>query len=114
MTDRRRLFVACAPGLESLLVAELIELGIEAPAATAGGVGCFGDLAAIYRINLGCGLGLRVLERAAEFMVRDLSKLERVAGALAWERWLSPERGVRVRAHAKRSRLYHTKAIAER
>jgi putative N6-adenine-specific DNA methylase len=114
MTDRRRLFVACAPGLEPLLVAELVELGIEAPAATAGGVGCFGDLATIYRLNLGCGLGLRVLERAAEFMVRDLSKLERIAGALEWERWLSPERGVRVRAHAKRSRLYHTKAIAER
>lgn len=114
MTDRRRLFVASAPGLETLLVEELRELGIEAPAATAGGVGCFGDLAAIYRLNLGCGLGLRVLERAAEFMVRDLSKLERVAGALEWERWLSPERGVRVRAHSKRSRLYHTKAIAER
>lgn len=114
MTDRRRLFVASAPGLEPLLVEELLELGIDAPAATAGGVGCFGDLAAIYRINLGCSLGLRVLERAAEFMVRDLSKLERVAGALEWERWLTPERGVRVRAHSKRSRLYHTKAIVER
>lgn len=114
MTDRRRLFVASAPGLEPLLVEELRELGIEAPAATAGGVGCFGDLADIYRLNLGCGLGLRVLERAAEFMVRDLSKLERVAGALEWERWLTPERGVRVRPHSKRSRLYHTKAIAER
>ena len=114
MTDRRRLFVACAPGLEPLLVAELSELGIEGPAATAGGVGCFGDLAAIYRINLGCSLGLRVLERAAEFMVRELSKLERVAGALEWERWLSPGGAVRVRAHAKRSRLYHTKAIVER
>jgi putative N6-adenine-specific DNA methylase len=114
MTDRRRLFVACAPGLEPMLVEELLELGIDGPAATAGGVGCFGDLGTIYRLNLGCGLGLRVLERAAEFMVRDLSKLERVAGALEWERWLSPERGVRVRAHSKRSRLYHTKAIAER
>jgi putative N6-adenine-specific DNA methylase len=114
MTDRRRLFVACAPGLEPLLVAELLELGVEGPAATAGGVGCFGDLSTIYRLNLGCGLGLRVLERTAEFMVRELSKLERVAGALEWERWLSPERGVRVRAHAKSSRLYHTKAIAER
>src|SRR5262249_55610336 len=41
-------------------------------------------------------------------------KLERVAGALEWERWLAPGRAVRVRAHAKRSRLYHTKAITER
>lgn len=114
MTDRRRLFVACAPGLEPLLVAELLELGMEGPTATAGGVGCFGDLAAIYRLNLGCGLGLRVLERVAEFVVRDLSKLERVAGALEWERYVQPGRRVRVRAHAKRSRLYHTKAIAER
>lgn len=114
MTERHRLFVACAPGLEPLLADELRELGVEGVAVTAGGVGCFGDAATICRLNVGVGLGLRVLVRIAEFMVRDLSKLERVAGALAWEQWLNAECGVRVRAHAKRSRLYHTKAITER
>lgn len=118
MTDRLRLFVACAPGLEQLLAQELDELGVEETAVTQGGVSCFGDRDSIYRINIGSGLGLRVLVRMADFLVRDFAKLERVAKALEWERWLihgpSGELSVRVRAHAKRSRLYHTNAIVER
>ncbi|MFO7564586.1 MAG: hypothetical protein R6X02_18215 [Enhygromyxa sp.] len=113
-SERFRLFVASAPGLEPLLITELEALGVEEAAEVPGGVSCFGDRETIYRINLGCGLGLRVLVHIAEFFVRDFRKLERVAAALDWERWLAPERGVRVRAHAKRSRLYHTKGIAER
>jgi putative N6-adenine-specific DNA methylase len=116
--DRLRLFVACAPGLENLLEQELDELGVEETAVTQGGVSCFGDRESIYRINLGSGLGLRVLVRMADFIVRDFAKLERVAKALEWERWLIRGSGgqlsVRVRAHAKRSRLYHTNAIVER
>jgi putative N6-adenine-specific DNA methylase len=114
MSERLRLFVASAPGLEPLLEAELAALGVEEATAVPGGVSCFGDLATIYRINLGSALGLRVLVHIAEFFARDFRKLERVAGALEWERWLAPERGVRVRAHAKRSRLYHTTGVAER
>ncbi len=112
--DRLRLFVASAPGLEPLLREELAVLGIEEATAVPGGVSCFGDLEDVYRINCGCGLGLRVLVRVAEFFARDFRTLERVVGSLAWERWLHAERGVRVRAHSQRSRLYHTKAIVER
>lgn len=114
MTDRLRLFVASAPGLERLLTEELEALGVEEAAPVPGGVSCFGDRETIYRINLGCGLGLRVLVHIADFIVRDFRKLERVAAALEWEQWLAPDRGVRVRAHSKRSLLYHTKGIAER
>ncbi len=114
MSERLRLFVASAPGLEALLARELEALGVEEAAAVPGGVSCFGDHETIYRLNIGCGLGLRVLVHIAEFIVRDFRKLERVAAALEWEQWLNPDRGVRVRAHAKRSRLYHTKAITER
>ena len=114
MTERLRLFVASAPGLEALLCAELEALGVAEPQAVPGGVACFGDRRAIYRLNLGCGLGLRVLVRIAEFIVRDFRKLERVAAALPWEQWLSPGQAVRVRGHSKSSRLYHSRAIAER
>lgn len=114
MTDRLRLFVASAPGLEPLLAQELEALGVEEAAPVPGGVSCFGDRETVYRLNLGCALGLRVLVHIADFIVRDFRKLERVAAALEWERWLAPNHGVRVRAHAKRSRLYHTKGIAER
>lgn len=114
MTDRLRLFIASAPGLEPLLTQELEALGVEEAAPVPGGVSCFGDRETVYRLNLGCALGLRVLVHIADFIVRDFRKLERVAAALEWEQWLAPDRGVRVRAHAKRSRLYHTNGIAER
>ena len=114
MSERLRLFVASAPGLEPLLEAELSALGVEEATAVPGGVSCFGDRATIYTINLGSALGLRVLVHIAEFFARDFRKLERVAKALEWERWLPPDRGVRVRAHAKRSRLYHTSGIVQR
>lgn len=114
MSERLRLFVAAAPGLEELLLEEVEALGIEEARAVPGGVSCFGDFADVYRLNLGCSLGLRVLIRVGEFFVRDFRKLERVARDIEWERWLDWGMGVRVRAHAKRSRLYHTGGIAER
>ncbi|MCA9682293.1 MAG: hypothetical protein KC457_08870 [Myxococcales bacterium] len=108
--------MACAPGLEPLLLEELGELGVEEATIVAGGggVSCFGSIADVYRLNLCCGLGLRVLVRVAEFIARDFRKLERVTAALEWEHWLEADRGYRVRVHSKRSRLYHSKAIAER
>ncbi|NVB37657.1 class I SAM-dependent RNA methyltransferase [Pseudenhygromyxa sp. WMMC2535] len=114
MSERLALFVACAPGLEPLLLDEINALGVEETATVPGGVRCFGTLDDVYRLNVGCGLALRVLVRVAEFFVRDFRKLERVTAALEWERWLDADRGVRVRSHSKRSRLYHSKAIAER
>ena len=59
MSESIRLFVACAPGLEPLLVDELRELELEIDRSLAGGVELSGEPETLYRVLLGCGLGLR-------------------------------------------------------
>lgn len=108
-----QLFVACAPGLEPLLAEELTALGT-APHASAGGVTVRVSLAQLYRVLLGCGLGLKVLLRLGTFHAAHFAKLEHALGELAWARFLPAQPSVHVRATASKSKLYHTGAIAER
>ncbi len=108
------IFVACAPGLEPLLVDELRSLGLASPRAIVGGVELRGGASQLYRVLIGCGLGLRVLVRIGAFVASDFARLEREAKRIDWAAWIDPRRGVEVRASARRSRLYHTGAIAER
>src|SRR5690606_37236797 len=56
----------------------------------------------------------RVLVRVATFRARTFAELERRAGRVAWDRWVGAGRAVRLRVTSRKSRLYHTGAIAER
>ncbi|MFV8755081.1 THUMP domain-containing class I SAM-dependent RNA methyltransferase [Nannocystaceae bacterium ST9] len=114
MSESLRLFVACAPGLEPLLADELRELELDVERSLPGGVELVGDQATLDRVLLGCGLGLRVLVRVAGFVARDFAKLERELDRLDWTAWIRPGDTLEVRATARRSRLHHTGAIAER
>lgn len=112
-------FVSCAPGLEPLLAKEIGDLVGEreaqaAPRAIPGGVEVGCDRAELARLLVGCGLGAHVLVRVAQFPVRELAALEQHVGRLPWSGWLRRGAPRRVRAHAQRSRLYHTGAIEER
>lgn len=114
MSEPLRIFVACAPGLEPLVVDELRELDLDVERSVPGGVELIGGLDVLYRVLLGCGLGLRVLVRIAGFTARDFAKFERELDRIDWPRWIGAAESVEVRASARRSRLYHTGAIAER
>ena len=114
MSESIRLFVACAPGLEPLLVDELRELELEIDRSLAGGVELSGEPETLYRVLLGCGLGLRVLVRITGFVAREFAKLERELDRIDWRHWIRPGEVIEVRATARRSRLYHTGAIVER
>jgi putative N6-adenine-specific DNA methylase len=109
-----RLFVASAPGLEPLLVEELRTLELEVERALPGGVELVGDPDVLARVLLGCGLGMRVLVRIAAFSAREFDKLERALERVEWLRWIRPGARVEVRATARRARLHHTGALAER
>ncbi len=108
------LFVACAPGLERLLVEELRGLGVEELRLDAGGVALRGDTRLIHRANLELGLASHVLVRLVQFPVRALGELERKARRLPWDRWLRPGVPRSFRAACRRSRLYHGKAVCQR
>jgi putative N6-adenine-specific DNA methylase len=106
-------FAIAAPGLEPWLTRELRELGL-AVTDTEGGAAFSGSIEAVYRANLHSRLASRVLVRVAEFHARALGELARRASAVPWDAWLPPGAPVHIRASARKSRLYHTGAIAER
>ena len=106
-------FAAAAPGLEALVAGELQALGIAA-AVVDGGAEWRGDLAALYRANVWLRTASRVVVRVGAFGARGFAELERQANRLSWTRFLSTGAAVRLRVTSKKSRLYHTGAIAER
>lgn len=114
MSSSHDLFAACAPGLEPLL-AEEIEAVLGRPTPpTAGGVELEGSIEDVVQLNLRLGLASQVLVRLTTFTAKQFSQLERKLGAVDWGRWIDPGTPLVVRVSAKRSRLYHTKAIEER
>lgn len=106
-------FIACAPGFEPLLGEELEALGLS-PELEAGGANVEGDIAIEYRLNVGLGLGLKVLRRVATFEARHFSSLEKAAKRVPFERWLHGDTPIRLRVRATRSKLYHSGGIAQR
>lgn len=116
MGERLPLFVASGPGLESLLLAEIAALAVRGHGARVvdGGVELEGDDALLYRCNLELGLALKVLVRMGEFSARRFDVLVKRVAALPWERWCQKGVALDVRVTCKRSRLYHSGAVAER
>ena len=108
------LYASCAPGLERLVAAELAALGVEAGAVEAGGVAFAGDERALWRANLWLRTASRVVVRAASFRATAFHELERNARKVPWERFVAPGGPVRFRVTCRKSRLYHSDAVAER
>ena len=106
-------FAIAAPGLEPLLEAELKELGIKGTAVP-GGVEWSGSESSIALANLGSRLASRVVVRIGEFSARTFFELERHAKKIEWARYIGANAGVQFRVTAKKSKLYHTGAIAQR
>lgn len=106
-------FAVAAPGLEPWLARELNALGISGQTVP-GGVTFASDIGGVYRVNLHSRLASRVIVRIAEFRARALGELARRTAAIPWEEWLAPGAELRVRVSSRKSRLYHTGAVAER
>ena len=104
-----RCYAVAAPGLAELVATELHALGI-AGQADAGGVSWSGDLRALYQANL----WLRTMTRVARFRATTFWELERRAGSVDWGAIVAPGATVAFRVTAKKSKLYHSDAVAER
>ena len=106
-------FAIAALGLEALLADELKELGIKGTAIT-GGVEWNGSESSIAIANLWSRIASRVVVRIGEFNARTFFELERHAKKVEWQKYLGPKTAVQFRVTAKKSKLYHTGAIAQR
>ena len=110
---KRELFAVTAPGLESIAAGELKALGIK-PCQEPGGVAFDGDLERIYQTNLWLRTASRVLVRMARFHASTFYELERRAKKVDWAAFLPATGSVEVRVTCRKSRLYHSDAVAER
>ena len=112
--DDFEIFLATAPGLESVLCDEARANGFRAPKAVPGGVRIEGRWHDVWRANLVLRGASRVLARLDAFRVTRLTDLEKHARKVEWRAVLRTDVPVRVEATCARSRIYHSGAAAER
>src|SRR5688572_26885161 len=107
------LFAITAPGLETITLGELKRLGLKGKVDT-GGVSFRGGPEAIYSSNLWLRTATRVLVRVAQFHASTFHELERRAKQVPWTEFLAADSTITVRVTCRKSRLYHSDAVAER
>lgn len=106
-------FAVTALGLETICRRELAELGIRGR-ADEGGVGWRGSPESVSRANLWLRTASRVVVRVAEFRATAFYALELAARRIAWDRFVGPTSTVRFRVTCRKSKLYHSAAVAQR
>jgi len=111
--SRVQLFASTAPDLESIAAGELKSLGFRGRQEV-GGVAFTGDLDTLYAANLWLRTASRVIARLGGFHASTFYELERRAKKLPWEEFLPASGLVRLRVTCRKSRLYHSDAVAER
>jgi putative N6-adenine-specific DNA methylase len=112
--ERVDAFAVCAPGFAPLVAAECEAMGLPVGEVSAAGVSLSLTLAELFRLNLWSRCASRVIVRMASFEARDFATLEKAAARVPWARVLAPGASARVRVTCKKSRLYHSDAVAER
>jgi len=107
------LFAVTAPGLESIALGELKRLGLKGKEEI-GGVAFRGEAEAVFTSNLWLRSASRIVKRIARFHASTFHELERRAKQVAWAEFVNASSAVRVRVTCRKSRLYHSDAVAER
>ncbi len=108
------MFAMTAPGVESILARELFHMGINPGETTPGGVSFSGKIEHVMRANLWSRVANRVVVRVDEFHASTFHELERRAKKIEWSRFLSSNQTARFRVTCRKSKLYHSDAVAER
>lgn len=107
-------FAIAAPGLAPLVALELASIGVIAGEMEGGGVAFRANGEALYSANLQSRCASRIVVRVDEFRASNFHELEKRTARIAWEEWLAPGRSVALRVTCRKSRLYHSGAVAER
>ncbi|HEX9084960.1 MAG TPA: class I SAM-dependent RNA methyltransferase [Gemmatimonadaceae bacterium] len=112
-SPRFQIFAPTAPGLESIAAGELKSLGVRGRQEI-GGVAFDGDLDRIYQANLWLRTASRVVVRLGQFHASTFYELERRSKKLPWQEFLPESGSVEARVTCRKSKLYHSDAVAER
>jgi putative N6-adenine-specific DNA methylase len=106
-------FAIAAPGLEPLVARELTALGVRGKVVP-GGVTFHATSEQLYTANLWLRVASRVIVRLATFRAAAFYELERQARRVSFERYIGAGAAVDIRVSCRKSRLYHSDAVAER
>jgi putative N6-adenine-specific DNA methylase len=113
-SSKRGFFAMTAPGLEEILAIEIDSLMGRHGETSSGGVEFSGGMKEMRRVNLWSRIANRVLVRLDEFHASSFHELERRAKQVEWGRFVASGKPVRFRVTCRKSRLYHSDAVAER
>ena len=108
------LLAITSPGIEHILEKELKSLGIKTTKKIPGGVEAKGKIEEIWKANLWSRTANRIIVRVDEFHASSFHELERRAKKVEWRRYIPAGSRVRFRVTCRKSRLYHSDAVAER
>jgi len=107
-------FAITAPGLSRIAARELAQIGLVVDDVEPAGVTFKGGLHEVYAANLRLRTVSRVIVRLGRFQARTFAELERHSSKLPWSKFIAPGRKFEVRVTSRKSRLYHSDAVAER
>lgn len=111
---RHDCWAVVTPGFERVAAQELRALGLQPGAHAVGGVPFAATPLELLGANVSLRSVSRVIVRVAEFQARAFHELERLARAVNWSEFVTPGTAVRLRVTCRKSRLYHSGAVAER
>lgn len=121
-----KFFAVCAPGLEPILSQEFEQLGIQYSRPQggsseiqhtdeeSGGIEFEGDYRTLFSANLNLRTCSRILLRLGEFNATSFAELRRKSAQLSWGNYLLPAQSISLRVTCRKSKLYHSDAVAER
>jgi 23S rRNA (guanine2445-N2)-methyltransferase / 23S rRNA (guanine2069-N7)-methyltransferase len=109
-----KFFVACAKGLEYLLVDELLAMGATRATAATAGANVEGADALAYRAAMFSRLASRVLWPLAEFDCENEADLYQGVHEVDWSAHVAPEGTLAVDAHVSGPTLTHERFAAQR
>jgi putative N6-adenine-specific DNA methylase len=113
---RHTFFASVIPRFEGVCRQELERLSdtIEIVEQLNGGIVFSGRLVDLYRANLHLRTAGRILMRLTRFKATNFRALARRVGAMSWHLYLRQGSLPQVKVASHHSRLYHTKAVAQR
>lgn len=104
-TQHETFFAPCPRGLETMLSAELEQLGAQEVTDLPGGVSFTGPFALCYAVNLYSRIASRVLWRVFHGAYRDELDVFQAAQALPWHTWFPTSRTIKVKVSAQQCPL---------
>jgi putative N6-adenine-specific DNA methylase len=107
-------YAITAPGLEALAERELRANGLTPGSTTRGGVEFAANPETLADALMQVRTITRIVIRIAEFRATSFAQLEQRANRVPWRSWVGANDRMQFRVTCRKSRLYHSDAVAER